>query len=276
MKKIFKSIFVISAFMMISFASNAQDDTGTTPYAGTKHDYTVNPTYNATTSSNTFTWSVLIADGTAAADASVYDFFTVADNTVALGSVTSIEDLVGVSILWNLSGNYIVEVREENANCSTVRRFAVSVSSNAFDVTIAGIELADCSSATGFIVDDTDSNLGTTTRTFSIKMTTDGTATPTWKPEWKFTYDVTVDNGATPTVTFNNGNDVSKTVTVNAGTIETTMTVVFPNALGVSQDVFASLTLISETEHSTPDPEALNDATVVVYSMPATTNIITD
>ena len=276
MRNIFKSAFIISALMIISLASNAQDDTGTTPYAGTKHNYSVNPSYDATTSSNVFTWAVLTSDGSAAAPASVYDFYTVVDNTIALPSATSVEDLVGVSILWNTAGSYMVEVTEENAHCSTVRRFAVTVSSNAFDVTIAGIESANCSSATGSIVDDLNSNLGISTRTFSIKMTTDGTDAPTWKPEWKFTYDVSVANAATPTVTFNNGVDASQTVTVPAGTIETTMTVEFPNALGVSQDVIASLTLISETEHSTPDPDATNAATVVVYSMPATTNIITD
>jgi len=55
MRKIFKSVFVIFALMMISLASNAQDDTGTTPYVGTKHNYSVNPSYNATTSANIFT-----------------------------------------------------------------------------------------------------------------------------------------------------------------------------------------------------------------------------
>lgn len=277
MKIFMKKLFVFIAILSIGITVKAQDDTGTTPYSGTVHNYSVNAAYNAAASSNIFTWSVLNAD-LSPADAGVYAFLDIADGTTALTDVTDVEDLVGVAIQWNTAGTYVVQVEEQNNHCSTIRRINVTVTSNAFNVTIAANEAGACNSDDGKYIVDDNSNLATTTRTFLIKMTTDGTDAPTWKPEWKFNYNVTLANGGTSTVTFNNGTDVTGVVTVPAGTLTTTMTVEFDNVLGADQDVTAALTLISETEHDTADPDADidNSATVSVWALPATTTIITD
>lgn len=272
-----KKLFVFIAILSIGIAVKAQDDTGTTPYSGTIHNYSVNASYDAAASSNTFTWTVLKAD-LSPADPGAYAFFDINDHSAALTDVSDVEDLVGVAIQWNTAGTYVVQVKEQNAHCSTLRRINVTVTSNAFNVTIVANEADACNSDDGKYIVDDNSNLATTTRTFLIKMTTDGTDAPTWQPEWKFNYDVTLANGGPATVTFNNGVDVSGVVTVPGGTLTTTMTVVFDNVLGADQDVTAALTVISETEHDTSDPDsdAINSATVSVWALPATTAIITD
>lgn len=248
---------------------------GTTPFVNSTHNYSVNGG-----AVGNYQWSVLLANGNPA----TADDFTMVDGTTATAKITWLKaNVVGVN------DNYIVQLEETDGNsCSTIRQFVVTVIGNAFDISIADLT-ATCSDASGtVIVNSTNDNLGTTSKTFTIDMSTaTDMATATFKPDWKFEYEVTSTSGDLVSVTFDDNTSVAspslagKTatgeVTVNNDDYSVQVTVVFNNTWNSGDLVTVTLSKGVELTYNTPDGlDTNNTGSITINALPATTNITTD
>jgi hypothetical protein len=277
MKKI--GILLASLFLLIGSHVKAQN--GTSPFVGSKHTYEV----TRGVAGSTLLWSVLDADESPADAAD----FAIATN----GGET-------VDITWNKANgvgnaNYIVQLSEQapagGGGCITLRQFVVTVIDNNFDIAIADLA-SSCSDASGsVIVNATNDNLGTTSKTFTIDMSTQADMTSaTYIPDWKFDYTVTSVSGDLVSVTFDNntaisganltGKNATGTVTVNNDDYSVNVTVVFNNTWNSGETVTVAFNNGVELSYNTPekdkDAPVNNTGSVTIDAMPATTNITTD
>lgn len=244
MKRLFK-ITLVLAISLIAFGTYAQDATHA---VGSIHSFKVNVDTDGTTHlsdhvGNTYTWAVYQSDGTTAAVATTDYSFT----TTATGA-----DVNTVSIQWLQTGTFFVEVTEANAAgaCTTLRRLEILVSADDLDLivlasddagtTVSGTDLTGCNDMSGEIIDNSTNNFGSSTRYFTVKMTTD---TQAWTSgAWGFDFTTS----ATSSVTSSTGGTVTGTsVAVASGTSEVILTVVTDNTPGVSPANDITLNLVA-------------------------------
>jgi hypothetical protein len=232
MKRLLK-ITLVLAISLIAFGTYAQD---ATHGVGSIHKFTVNvdgsKVHLADHVGNTYTWAVFKADGMAAAVSGTDYSFTSAGAGV---------DENTADIQWLQAGTFFVEVTEANlaGACTTLRRSQILVSTGALDLAviasdnlgavITGGALTDCNDMSGQVIANAAIDFGTTTRYFTVNMTTD---TQPWiTGAWGFDFTTSV----TSTVTSSTGGTVTgSSVAVALGTSQVVLTVVTANTPGVS------------------------------------------
>jgi hypothetical protein len=267
-----KKILILACLLIIGGQAFSQN--GTNPYVNSTH------TYSVTDAGGSLVWSVLMANGDAA---SVDTDYTMTGGTTASANITWLKVNDADAPISN--ANYIVQLEETAAvasgGCSTMRQFVVTVIGNTFDITIADLA-ATCSDASGnIIVDETNSNLGTTSKTFTIDMI--GAA---FNPDWKFDYEVTSTNGDLQTVTFDENtavpspvvgaNTATGIVTVNNNDASVQLTVVFNNTWANGDVITVKLSNGIELTYNTPASNKTDEGAIIINAMPATTKILTD
>lgn len=242
MKRLLK-ITLVLAISLIAFGTYAQD---ATQAVGSVHKFKVNvdaiDAHLADHVGNTYSWAVFQADGLAVAVSGTDYSFTTTGSGV---------DANIVNIQWLQAGTFFVEVTEANAAgaCTTLRRSQILVSTGALDLAViasdnlgavlTGGALTDCNSMSGQIIANDAIDFGTSTRYFTVKMTTDAQAWTTGAWGFDFT------TSATSTVTSSAGGTVTgSSVAVALGTSQVVLTVVTANTPGISpaKDITLDLT----------------------------------
>ena len=290
-------------FIFVSFflGKDIFAQTGTSPFVGSKHIYFVNSadggeSHIRTDGVSSYKWYLTTNEaGTIAANT---DHYTVEGSAWDGGTDgidgAAIVNLYSINITWNASASvsapYYLFVQEHDVNdaCISIRKIAINVQANAFDINIASLGTT-CSDASGSIIVNSDeTNLGNTTKVFTIDMETQADMTSaTFIPDWKFDYAVASASGNLVSVNFDtntavatpalSGQAASGVVTVNADDYSIEMTVVFANVWDSSETVTVTLSNGVELTYNTPDGDATNNVgTVAISALPVTSNIITD
>ncbi len=273
MKKL--RLLMMLMFVFVGVGVQAQN-TGTTPYAGSTHTYTITKSSIAGT---TLAWTV--TSGTAGVD---YNF---------VGST----DQASVQVKWLKANTYTLQVVETRtdvaAACPTTRQISVTVSANTFDVYAELVTTADACATVSNPVDDTNVNgsntddvFGTTTRDIKVKMQ-GGDNTKSWSFDYALTDIATDFNlGDVTVVSITGGAATGNNVVVAAGTTEVTFSISYStnkNTVGTNgQDPDFDLVLSiynAKDQLGTPDSDITDGSNKVTYkvrAVPATTGITTD
>lgn len=289
MKKILKLSFAL-IFSFVSFSAIAQDATHS---VGSIHTFKVNIDDTGHTG-NTYAWKVSMTDGS-----------DVSGKYLFIGNTGSGIDVKTVQIQWLADGDYFVELSETNAKggCSTLRRVNILVTAGDIDllvvatddkgVKITGDDLTTCNDMSGKIIANPDpitdpSNFGTSTRYFTVSMSTDDQ--PWVSGDWSFDFDVNQKHGTTD-ITNNSsvtlvdaslGSISGNKITVNKGNSVVTLAVTVDNTPGASTDndiimnLVASNALITTTAGNTLEAANLANNTpesFVITASPETTVI---
>lgn len=272
MKSIFKLLMVFVGVLM--FTNTQAQNTGTAPYVGSTHTYTIT---KSSISGTTLAWSVTTgAEGT--------DYSFVGDT-----------DAESVSVEWLVAGTYILQVVETRTDvtpaCPTTRQISVTVTANTFDLATALVtDATACATVSNPVVDvsadgeNSDDVFGTTTRDFTVSMT-GGDADKTWSFDYALT-DIATDYALTDVtaVSITGGTASGNNVAVAAGVSEVTFSISYSTnkntsgTNGQDPDVSLALTISNgQDELGTPDSDTTNDvATYTINAVPATTGITTD
>lgn len=269
MKSLYKLIMVFVGVLI--FSNTQAQNTGTNPYIGSTHDYTITKGSIAAT---TLAWSV-----TSGTEGTEYNFVGVKTGTTA-------------QVEWLVAGTYILQVVESRTDigsaCPTTRQISVTVTANTFDVIAALVTSADdCATVSNPVVDvagngdNSDDTFGTTSREYTVSMV-GGDAAKTWSFDYAVS-DIATSSNVTG-VLVNGVAALSGTINVPANTASQTITVVYntnKNTAGVNgQDPDFSIALTvsnAADELGTPDSNAGNNlVTYNVNAVPATTGITTD
>lgn len=274
MKSLLKLLMV---FVTVLLYTNTQaQNTGTTPYAGSTHTYTITKGTIATT---TLAWNV-----TTGSNGTEYNYTTALDGT-------------SVGIEWLVAGNYVLQVVESRTDvgfaCPTTRQISVTVTANAFDVYAELVSAPEeCATVVSPVVDadvlgDNSTDIfGTTTRDIKVKMQ-GGDITKSWSFDYALT-DIATDFKLSDVtaVSITGGTPTGNNVVVAAGTTEVTFSISYStnkNTVGTNgQDPDFDLVLSvsgAEDQLGTPDSDITdgsNKATYSVKAVPATTGITTD
>lgn len=270
MKSLLKLLMVFVGVLLIT--NTQAQNTGTTPYAGSTHTYTITKSSIAGT---TLAWST----GTATTN---YNFVGATDGA-------------SVQVEWLVAGTYTLQVTETRtdldvalAGCPTVRTISVTVTANTFDVIAALVSTTEaCATVSNPVVDvsadgdNSDDVFGTTTREYTVSMA-GGDLAKTWSFDYAISDIATSDN--VTGVLVNGVAALSGTVNVPVNTASQTITVVYNTNKNISgtngqdPDISIALTISNgEDELGTPDSNVANDvATYTVNAVPATTGITTD
>lgn len=273
MKTLRNLCIAIVAFVGLSGSALAQS-TGTAPYIGAQHSYTVD---NHT--GNTYTWSVT----TDYQGNTPIDYTTVATLSSTTGN--------SINITWDapaVGTTYFVHVVEENTDgCSNhkvlavkpVNGFALELASvNASDVVLdgtSGKELEQCApdaSVTGY--DDTANTFtyGYGTNTFYYRITASGIGSNGWSPQFTIgTTDGDASYAATwGTTSAGTGNTVANLdgttandIVVAGGNASVWIKVVVTNAEGITANDIV-VTLLDAA--NTSEDEFGNDVTSITGS----------
>lgn len=240
------------SLLLVGIQAIAQQ-TGSKPFVNSTHTYKV-----IAEGGGTLSWSVLDSSGNALTDpTSVFEFKG--------GETTS-----AVEILWKKKGDYRIRLTETK-DCVTAREFNVKVVDNDFNVSIADLA-ADCSAASGTVILDDDSNLGTSERIFTISASDIPVGS-----KWEFNVAATVFGVANTNLSIDTGDATiaGGLVSVNSGT-EVKVKVTFNNTF-TGGDVVLTVSNGKELKFNTPDGKATdNVGSARVKSMPHTTKITTD
>jgi len=272
MKSLFKFLMILVGVLM--FTNTQAQNSGTSPYTGSTHTYTITKSSIAGT---TLAWT--IPDGTSGTD---FNFVGTTDQT-------------SVQVQWLATGTFTLQVAETRtdlapalAGCPTTRTISVTVTNNTFDVLAALVTDADaCATVSNPVTDvsadgnNSDDVFGTTTRNFTVSMS-GGDVAKTWSFDFSVN-DITTANKVTG-VLVNGVAALSGTINVSANTASQTITVVYNtnkntgSVDGQDPDFAINLTISNaKDELGTPDSNAGNNvATYNVKAVPATTGIITD
>ena len=257
MKRLLKITFVL-AISLIAFGTYAQDDTQA---VGSVHKFKVNvdgsDVHLADHIGNTYTWAVYQSDGSSAAVVGTDYTYTTADNGV---------DVNSTNVQWLQAGTFFVEVTEANAAgaCTTLRRLEILVSTGALDLmvsasdaigtTVSGAALTSCNGGSGVIVDNVTNDFGSTTRYFTVKMTSDTQAFTTGAWGFDFT------PSPASTVTSSAGGTVTgSSVAVALGTSQVILTVVTANTPGKSPAKDITLNLVASNAYITVGTVTTNE-----------------
>jgi len=275
MKSLLKLLMVFVGVLLLTNITQAQN-TGTTPYAGSTHTYTITKSSIAGT---TLAWSV--TTGTAGTD---YNFVGATDQA-------------SVQVEWLMAGSYVLQVVETRTDitlgCPTIRQIAVTVSANTFDVYAELVTTGDACATVANPVDDVNTNglndddvFGTTTREFKVKMQ-GGDVTKSWSFDYALT-DIETDFSVSDVtaVSITGGTATGNNVVVPANVSEVTFSISYStnkNTSGTNgQDPDFDLVLAvsgAEDQLGTPDSDITdgsNKATYSVRAVPATTGITAD
>lgn len=269
MKSLLKLLMVFVGVLLIT--NTQAQNTGTAPYVGSTHPYTIT---KSSISGTTLAWSV-----TSGTPGTEYNFVGATNGVTA-------------NVEWLVAGTYILQVIETRTDvtpaCPTTRQISVTVTANTFDVIAALVtDVTECATVSNPVVDisadgdNTDDVFGTTTRQYTVSMTGGDLA-----KAWSFDYainDIATSDNVTG-VLVNGVAALSGTVNVPANTASQTITVVYntnKNTAGVNgqdPDISIALTISNGKDAlGTPDSNPANDvATYTVNAVPATTGIITD
>ncbi|RUT78479.1 hypothetical protein [Ancylomarina longa] len=272
MKSLLKVLMIFAGALL--FTNVQAQNSGTSPYAGSTHTYTITKSSIAAT---TLAWT--ISGGTSGTD---FNFVGATDGT-------------SVQVQWLATGTYTLQVAETRTDlapalsgCPTTRTISVTVTNNTFDVLASLDTAADaCATVSNPVTDvsadgnNSDDVFGTTTRTYTVSMS-GGDAAKTWSFDYAVSDIATSDNVAG--VLVNGVAALSGTINVPANTASQTITVVYntnKNTVGTNgqdPDFAISLTISNaKDELGTPDSNAGNNlATYNVKAVPATTGITTD
>ncbi|GET32539.1 hypothetical protein PbJCM13498_14020 [Prolixibacter bellariivorans] len=178
-KSIIKSIAML-ALMFVSIGAWAQS--GTTPYAGSTHTYTV----TMEDVGNTATWSILDNGGTALSVGSDYTITA----TKAAGPGSGVATAVITFSNSLTAGNYSLRFTEAGT-CSTVRELPITISSNTFYLT-ADADFNECHDLSGTVL-GANPGVSSTTIDFTINLNKDAG----WdisSGTWSFDYDLSFAN----------------------------------------------------------------------------------
>ncbi|MUP39652.1 hypothetical protein [Labilibaculum euxinus] len=286
MKRLLK-ITLVLAISLIAFGTYAQDATHN---VFSKHTFKVNLTDpSGDHTGNTYTWAVLNAAGTADAATGTFSFIT----------GPSAVDLNEVEIQWLASGDYLVQVSEQNASgaCTTLRQISIKVNSGDVDLMVeacdaSGTPLVDytaptpdlatlstCNDKSGDIITRGSDDFGSSVRYFKVSMTAGGVA---WtQGTWKFDYVTTAG-----TVTSTDATVAGTNVAVALGTSSIILKVDVPNTPGPVASESINLNLTASTisintntgdvnETGTVDNNKAKDAIIILPS-PKTSDISID
>ncbi|MRT94532.1 hypothetical protein [Ancylomarina sp. 16SWW S1-10-2] len=249
MKRLLK-ITMVLAISLIAFGTYAAD---AIHGVGSIHKFKVNVdasnVHLTDHIGNIYTWAVYKADKTTAAVSGKDYLFTSAGAGV---------DENTADIQWLQGGTFFVEVTEANAAgaCTTLRRLEIEVSTGALDLmvsasdavgtTVSGVALTSCNGGSGALIDNVTNDFGSTTRYFTVKMTSDNQpfTTGTWG------FDFTPSPAST--VSSSTGGTVSgSSVTVAPGTSQVILTVVTANTPGKSPANDITLNLVASNAYIT-------------------------
>ncbi|NOU60993.1 hypothetical protein [Marinifilum caeruleilacunae] len=273
MKSLFKVLMVIVGVLV--FANTQAQNTGTTPFAGSTHTYTITKSSLANTS---LAWT--ITSGTAGVD---YNFVGPTDQE-------------SVQVEWLTANTYTLQVIESRTDigmaCPTTRQISVAVSANNFDVYAELVSTAEaCATVVDPVVDadvlgdNTTDVFGTTTREFKVKMQ-GGDNTKSWSFDYALTDLSAFNLGGITAVNITGGTATGNNIVVAAGTSEVTISISYntnKNTVGTNgQDSDFDIELAvtnAEDQLGTPDSvttDASNKTKYTVRAVPATTGITTD
>jgi hypothetical protein len=270
MKSLLKLLMVFVGVLLIT--NTQAQNTGTAPYEGSTHPYTITKSSIAGT---TLAWSV--TSGSAGTE---YNFVGATNDVTA-------------NVQWLKAGTYVLQVVETRTDvtpaCPTTRQITVVVTANTFDVVAALVsDATDCATVSNPVDDvsadgdNADDVFGTTSREYTVSMA-GGDPTKAWSFDYAIS-DIATSNNVTGVLVSGAATTLSGTINVPANTASQTITVVYntnKNTVGVNgqdPDVSLALTISNgKDELGTPDSDATNDvATYTVNAVPATTGITTD
>lgn len=255
MKKFTTYLISALTLIIVSFGAMAQD--GSTPLAGSAHNYTVTPE----STSNTLLWSVVEPSG-----------YTI--NSQSVVTTTSV-----ANITWTTAGTYTLQFTETNTTtlCATTKQITVTVS-NAFDVSVS-LPAAVCNAADGVVnYSGTDA---TTAISFPVSMIT---GVSTFNPNWEIEFTLTPGTGATISNVGNSSGTLSGTgpytltgltSASGAGTVNITMEIT--GNIYTLLDVDFEITSAKELTNNNSDKDTDDwTATQTVNAIPQTSTITTD
>ncbi len=252
MKKTTFYLIALMALMFIGGGAMAQNS-GTVPYAGSTHIYTVTKSPSA----GTLSWSV--SGG---------------------GTLQGATDGTSATVLWgSTAGTYTVSVTETTSSpssCSTQRSFTVTLIANPFNLTVTAPG-ATCAAGSGTVIPDNASSPGNTTIVFNVAATGNLKAS-------KFDYSLASSTGAVITSvvisnTIYSGINVSGTnMTLPGGVSSFTVTVIVASKF--DQQDLVTLTISNGKDfYGTPEnltTAADNEGTATINAVPKTSSISTD
>lgn len=224
MKKLMKLIGVFAFLVAGTTGSFAQDANHS---LGSRHLFKVNAnvvnpgeyTHKDAHKDNTYTWKVFTATTAGvqvaeATDGNEFDFkqYNGTDLTLTTDGTGAGANLFAVGIQWNVPGDYLVQVTEQNkgtGSCTTLRNIHIKVDASTPDLLVlatdaAGTELkteAELKSCSGFsgelvargttIVDEANKPAHLTERYYTLTMNTGGNL---WHGQWGLTYTASATN----------------------------------------------------------------------------------
>ncbi|WP_346855875.1 hypothetical protein [uncultured Draconibacterium sp.] len=265
MKKILTYLIAIAALLVVSVNAKAQD--GSSPYLNSTHVYRVTMEDGT---NNSASWVIANDTGTPLATQPTFTESVVVDTAF-------------LEITWDDSWassatDYKIQFTEDDATCSTVKEITITIGTNEFDVSTSDPD-ATCNAADGAI------NVVGPDTTTSITFTVDMTTSSSFSPDWKFTFTLASNSGATFANVKVGGSAVTAVAgtytspdqnsTAGEGTVDITLDVT--GGITSTEDMVLSITSATELSYNSPDKDS-NDwgATQTINALPATSSITTD
>ena len=248
MKKTTFYLIALMALMFIGGGAMAQNS-GTVPYAGSTHIYTVTKSPSA----GALSWSV-------------------SGGGVISGTNTS----TTVSVLWGATpGTYTVSVTETTTNtCSTQKTFSVTVISNPYNLVVAGPGIS-CAAGSGTIIPNNATFPGYTQITFTVAAS--GNA-----KDSKYDYQLTSSTGADITNVVidhpvSDGLNLSgANLTLSGGTPLITFTVTVKSRFDIQDLVTLTISNGKDFYGTSENLTSDNIATATINAVPNTSIISAD
>ena len=253
MKKTTFYLIALLALMFASIGAMAQNS-GTNPYAGSTHVYTVT---KSPTNGTTLSWAV--SGG---------------------GTIQGATNETSATVLWgNTAGTYTVTVTETTpspASCSTQRSYTVTVVANPFNLTVTAPG-ATCAAGSGTVIPDVAASPGNTTIVFTVAATGNS-------KDSKFDYLLSTSTSAViNSVVISNsiysGNNLTGTnMVVPGGVSSFTVTVVVASRFDIQDLVTLKLSNVKDF-YGTPEnltTTADNEGTATINAVPKTSPISAD
>jgi len=253
MKKTIFYLISLLALMMSSMGAMAQNS-GTIPYAGSTHVYTVT---KSPTTGTTLSW-------------------TVSGGGVIQGAING----TSATVLWgSTAGTYTVSVTETTPSpsfCSTQRSFTVTLVANPFNLTVTAPSAA-CAAGSGTVIPNAATSPGNTTIVFTVAATGN-------TKDSKFDYLLStttsaVINSVVVSNSIYSGTSLTGTsLTLPGGVSSFTVTVVVASRFDIQDLVTLKLSNVKDF-YGTPEnltTVADNEGTATINAVPKTSSISTD
>lgn len=266
LKKVGLILCFVLSFSIVKAQDGLTSGTPITKSVGASNTIKVNAdgagpyTHKTDHAGNLYTWEVLkVVSGVESAAGGDVSLTLASDFTTALPASVDVANLFQVGVVWNVAGDYIVEVTETNqqtgqGNCTTKRRFFVKVT-NQMDVALVALKSDEvtiitddadrisCTDASGNIIDNITPDYGTSTRYYKVTMSTGSSFNPAWSFDFTLaTISATVKSVSVTgeTVTFTE-NGTTGNIAVSAGVSEIVVAVEMNNTVAVLQTLDFSI-----------------------------------